>query len=190
MNLSENTNIFIEKNWIVVCKMSAIFLPPQYVMNHEHVVCTDNVQSMLRASDRLYYGFMITFTALYITLWYLLHYIYRQTSNIRHAFVGNKIVDHSDVVGASPAGASSTTSSFSTSNLASVDWEKTTARRDGKHLSFEIWCVLYKRFQCNCSKRAAYWSIWKIVQDVCTFYFIPSTICLEGSQTRIIGKWK
>ena len=27
---------------------------------------------------------------------------YRKASNIRHTFVGNKIVDHSDVVGASP----------------------------------------------------------------------------------------
>ena len=35
-------------------------------------------------------------------------------SNIRRTLVGNKIVDHSDVVGASPAGAAPTTSSFST----------------------------------------------------------------------------
>ena len=39
---------------------------------------------------------------------------YRQVSYIRHALVGNKIVDHSDVVGASPVGAAPTTSSFST----------------------------------------------------------------------------
>ena len=39
---------------------------------------------------------------------------YRKTSNIRRILVGNKIVDHSDVVGASPVGAASTTSSFST----------------------------------------------------------------------------
>ena len=37
-----------------------------------------------------------------------------QTFNIRHIFVGNKIVDHSDVVGASPVGAAPTTSSFLT----------------------------------------------------------------------------
>ena len=35
-------------------------------------------------------------------------------SNIRHTFVGNKIVDLSDVVGASPVGAAPATSSFST----------------------------------------------------------------------------
>ena len=39
---------------------------------------------------------------------------YRQTSNIRRTSVCNKIVGHSDVVGASPVGAAPTTSSFST----------------------------------------------------------------------------
>ena len=39
---------------------------------------------------------------------------YCQTSNIRCTLVGNEIVDHSDVVGASPVGAAPTTSSFPT----------------------------------------------------------------------------
>ena len=39
---------------------------------------------------------------------------YRQVSNIRRTLVGNKIVDNSDVVGASPVGAAPTTSSLST----------------------------------------------------------------------------
>ena len=30
--------------------------------------------------------------------------VYRQTSNIRRTLSGNKLVDHSDVVGASPVG--------------------------------------------------------------------------------------
>ena len=34
--------------------------------------------------------------------------------------MGNKIVDHSDVVGASPVGAAPTTSSFSTQHLALI----------------------------------------------------------------------
>ena len=38
----------------------------------------------------------------------------RQVSNISRILVGNKIVDHSDVVGASPIGAAPTPSSFST----------------------------------------------------------------------------
>ena len=39
---------------------------------------------------------------------------YRKTPNISRTLVGNKIVDNSDVVGASPVGAAPTTSSFST----------------------------------------------------------------------------
>ena len=39
---------------------------------------------------------------------------YRQISNISRTLIGNKIVDHSEVVGASPVGAAPTTSSFST----------------------------------------------------------------------------
>ena len=42
------------------------------------------------------------------------NFIYRHVSNIRRTLIGNKIVDHSDVVGASPVGAAPTTSSFST----------------------------------------------------------------------------
>ena len=39
---------------------------------------------------------------------------YRQASNISRTLVDNKIVDYSDVVGASPVGAAPTTPSFST----------------------------------------------------------------------------
>ena len=39
---------------------------------------------------------------------------YRKTSNISRTLAVNKIVDNSDVVGASPVGAAPTTSSFST----------------------------------------------------------------------------
>ena len=39
---------------------------------------------------------------------------YRKIPNISRAFIGNTIVDNSDVVGASPVGAAPTTSSFST----------------------------------------------------------------------------
>ena len=69
---------------------------------------------------------------------------YRQTSNISHT-LGNKIVDHSDVVGASHVGAAPTTSSFSTS----ADKAKATIRRDKKHLAFGICCVLCQRFDGN-----------------------------------------
>ena len=68
---------------------------------------------------------------------------YHKTCNISHTLVGNKIVDHSHVVGASPVGAAPTTSSFSTQKLASMDWAKATVRRDEKHLTFGIGCDLY-----------------------------------------------
>ena len=67
---------------------------------------------------------------------------YRQVSNIRRTWVGNEIVDHSDVVGASPVGAAPTASSFSKEHLASIYCVKTTVSRVEKHLSFGIWCVL------------------------------------------------
>ena len=38
---------------------------------------------------------------------------YRQTSNISRTSIGNKIVDHSDEVGASPVGVAPAASSFS-----------------------------------------------------------------------------
>ena len=38
---------------------------------------------------------------------------YRKTSNISRTLVGNTIVDHQDVVGASPVGTAPTTPSFS-----------------------------------------------------------------------------
>ena len=42
------------------------------------------------------------------------NYIYRKTSDIDGTSLGNKIVDYSDEVGASPVGAAPTTSSFFT----------------------------------------------------------------------------
>ena len=40
--------------------------------------------------------------------------MYRQIPDIRRALVGNKFVDNSDAIGASPVGAAPTTSSFQT----------------------------------------------------------------------------
>ena len=77
----------------------------------------------------------------------LLHYCtYCQVSNISHTWVGNEIVDHSDVVGASPVGVAPTTPSFSTEHLASIYCAKTTASRVEKHFSFGIWCDLCYKF--------------------------------------------
>ena len=63
-------------------------------------------------------------------------YIYRQNSDISHPVVGNKVIDHSDVVWASPVGAAPTTSSFSTKRMDAMNWAKTTARRDEKHSNY------------------------------------------------------
>ena len=78
---------------------------------------------------------------------------YRQTSNISCTLADNKLVDPSDVVRASLVGAAPTPSSFSIQHLASMDWAKTTARRDETHLSFVIWCNLILeilRYICLC----------------------------------------
>ena len=69
--------------------------------------------------------------------------IHRQTSNVSRRLVGNTLVDHSDVVGA-------TTTSCSTKHLVSIDCTKTTARRDEKYLSYVIWCDLYQNFNGIC----------------------------------------
>ena len=54
---------------------------------------------------------------------------YGQSSNIRCTLVHNKLVDHSDVVGALPVDAASTTSLSSTQHLASMDRAETTWRQ-------------------------------------------------------------
>ena len=51
---------------------------------------------------------------LFVDPWEMWLQCYRQVSNIRRTIEGYKIVDHSDVVGASPVGAAPTTSSLST----------------------------------------------------------------------------
>ena len=79
--------------------------------------------------------------------------------------MGNKIVDHSDVVGASPVGAAPTTSSFSTEHLASLDWATVTARRDEKHLSLGI-CVSYIRDFAVGIYASCYWYGNKLIRII------------------------
>ena len=61
--------------------------------------------------------------------------IYRQISNIRRTLVGNKIIDHSDVVGASPVGAAATTSSFSTCSFNGLGKHNCKTRQE----TFKFW---------------------------------------------------
>ena len=68
---------------------------------------------------------------------------YYPTFDMSPTLVGNIIVDHWDVVGASHVGAAPATYSFSTELLASMVWTKTAARRNQKHLNFGIWYGLY-----------------------------------------------
>ena len=49
-----------------------------------------------------------------VSRYHLLNANYRKTSNISRTLAGNKMIDNSDVVGASPVGAAPTTSSFLT----------------------------------------------------------------------------
>ena len=72
-----------------------------------------------RGSSQISYNirhFGILFLINYTYLVYTQHCTqsYRKTSNISRTIVGNKFVDHSDVVGASPVGAAPTTSAFTT----------------------------------------------------------------------------
>ena len=71
---------------------------------------------------------------------------YRQICNITCTLVANKLVDHSFVVGALPAGVAPTTSSFWTKHLASMECAKTTARRDQKCLRFGIGAAYTRGF--------------------------------------------
>ena len=68
--------------------------------------------------------------------------IYHKVSNIRRILVGNKIIDHSDVVGASPVGAAETTPGF---NGLGKDNRKTTRETfvfwDWVRLILENWRV-------------------------------------------------
>ena len=58
----------------------------------------------------LCYKFTVISTSKWWQICKILLCNYCQTSNISHTLVGNKIVDHSDVVGASPVSAAPTTS--------------------------------------------------------------------------------
>ena len=101
---------------------------------------------------------------------------YRQVSNISRTWEDNEIVDHSDVVGASPVGAAPTTSSFSPEQLPSLYCAKTTTSRVDKYLSFWNWCVLYCRFDGLLDIPQEIHIIW-IPTDVKMLSFIHCNIC-------------
>ena len=69
---------------------------------------------------------------------------YRQVPNIRRTSVSNKIVDHSDVVGASPVGAAPTTSSFSTRTPGFIEVDKDNCKTGREAFKFGelVWLIL------------------------------------------------
>ena len=91
--------------------------------------------------------------------------------------VNNKIVDHPDVVGASPVGAAPTTSSFLTWHLASRDSEKTATRQCENILNVGIWCSLYQRLDGT--------SVSTAPMSICLF--IHKIFYLRGLQMRYIS---
>ena len=90
--------------------------PDIKVIIHWHCPCLISATTMYISVDSsprpaVYNGLL---SIIHIISCYMKIDAYRQVSNIRRTLVGNEIVDHSDVVGSSPVGAATTTSSFST----------------------------------------------------------------------------
>ena len=99
-------------------------------------------------------------------------HIYRQVSNIRRTLVGNEIVDHSDVVGASPVGATPTAPSFSTQHLSLMDWAKTTVRRDENHLGLCFGAAYFRDFTVVCIACSQYHICFEDIGSIFgTFFF-------------------
>ena len=63
---------------------------------------------------------------------------YRQTSNIRHALVGNTLVDHSDAIGASPVGIFILDLTAGFNGLS-----KDSCKTNREIFEFLVWCALY-----------------------------------------------
>ena len=104
-----------------------------------------------------------------------------KTSTIRHTLVGNKIVDHSDVVWASMFGAVPTTSPFWTSMYCI----KATARQDEKHWSFGfcVWFIFDVRFYFM-----KYTLIMMLIQR-CLFVYLDQHSLLTLSCTPVWLKY-
>ena len=92
------------------------------------VRCFESTQGHFNAVETNSFTFK-NVESIHWNICYSVSFKYLKTSNIKRALVGNKIVDHSDVVGASPVGAAPITSSFSTWYLALRDSTKKAARQ-------------------------------------------------------------
>ena len=131
---------------------------------------------------------------------------YRQISDTSRTVVGNKIVGHSNVVGASPIGAAPTVSSCSTWHQASIDCAKTTARRDEKTLKLwilarllsDIWryiivlmsqsmCTLYKSYRTRVSSQ--YCSVVLCNYHLFSFFILQRHCAYHICQHKHQGLW-
>ena len=139
-NIYQNSHFFIQENTVknAVCKMVVILSLSQCVK------CMAGCWHSQHGRNPFKAGYMHSSEACISHLlapWQeCLWNCDCKTSNISHTLVGNEIVDHSDVVAASPVSAASTISSFSPYHLASMDWAKTTARQDA---SFKFWDLVW-----------------------------------------------
>ena len=106
----------VVSHWLGACtKLSRLYyLWSWYVISSEvYVMCSCwCLVGMLRPCIPEFHGNK-TDLLMYLFVEFYFWYMYCETYNISHTLVGNEIVDHSDVVGASPVGAAPTTSSFS-----------------------------------------------------------------------------
>ena len=102
----------------------AFCIIPQHLSQDKMAtICRRHFQNNFRQWKKLYFNHEIKFTVKDDKNLIILHnayrrnepenYYYHQKPNIRCTLVGNKLVDHSDVLRASPVGAAATTS-FST----------------------------------------------------------------------------
>ena len=100
-------------------------------------------------------------------------FTYRHTSNIRRTFLGNQIVDHSDVVGASPAGVAPTTFSFATHGFNGLDKNNCKMRREPFKFCDLVPLIL---------EILRYISLWRHVME--TLPVLPALCGVNPSVTR------
>ena len=103
--------IFLNENVWILIKISLKFIPKGLINNIPTLV---QIMAWRRPGGKPLSELILISLLRHICITQPQWVKYRKTSNISRTFVGNKIVDNSDVVGASPVGAAPTTSSFST----------------------------------------------------------------------------
>ena len=117
--------------WLVTHLDPRVVVP---AMRNTHKYVT--LVAMTRTKCNIIYTYLIS-------SWALRYFTYHQTSNISCTLVGNIIVDHSDVVGASPIGAAPKKLYFQLNTWLQWTGQRQLQNKTRKHLSLRIWCHLY-----------------------------------------------